>query len=478
MTDLTPSPDAFKLLMDGSKVFAQMERNGFAIDTNRLDGAIDQTEDEVRDIEKELQQSEIWTEWTKRFGRESNLASNPQLAAIVYDHLGFPCKEKTSKGQRSVSEKALQDVEHPFVQRLFDMRHLAKACNTFLKGLRREVVDGLVHSFLHLHTTVTYRPSSSDPNLFNLPKRNPAITRRVRRSMVSRFDRLFELDFKSAEVVTASVVTRDKKLLAYVTDKNKDMHRDCAEQLFKLDRKDVTKGIRNLAKQWFVFAQFYGDYYVNCAKNLWEAAVREKQKLPDGTGLTKHLKRRGIKEMGDCDPDREGPPRPGTFEAHVKQVQDHFWNVRFIGYRDWKKRFWEEYQTNGGFVTYSGFLVRLGTSGPLSKNECVNNPIQGPSFHLMLYTLIRLQRWLNRNKMKTLLINSVYDSAIGDAPEDELPAVLNEAQRIIREDLPKRFPWLTVPMSVEVSVSERSGNWAEMHEWLSDDKGNWSPAHD
>lgn len=475
MTRPTSSLEALKLFMEGSKVLAQIERNGVKIHVERLDKTISKTEKEIRRIAAELKKDPIFALWRREYGNNAKLSSNPQLADILYNKMGIQCKKETKKGNPSVDEESLQDVDHPFVRKLFEMRHLDKTVNTFLKGIRREAIDGVVHPFYHLHTVVTMRSSSSDPNWQNLPKRNPHLSKLVRRCIVAREGNyLWELDFKGIEVSIAAVVSGDKTLREYVSDKKKDMHRDMAAQIFMLEQDQVTKGIRNLAKQYFVFAQFYGDYYKQCAKNLWENTIRENQKLADGTPLIKYLKDRGFKEMGECDHTKDTVK--GTFESHLREVEDDFWNRRFKGYAEWKKKWWNDYQENGYFITPTGFLIKWGKAGLLTKNEANNNPIQGPAFHCNLWTLIRLSKWLDRNKMKTLLTGQIHDSEIGESPLEEIQEVFNEVTRITREDLPKHFKWISVPMEIEISVSNIGESWYDLKEWKKNENGIWAQA--
>lgn len=469
---MKPSLEAFKLLMDGSKVLAQIERNGVRIATKRLERTIASTEQKIREIEQELKSDPIFTMWRKEFGAGAKLSSNQQLGHILYKKLGIKCTHFTDKKAPSVSEKALQDVDHPFVKKLFEMKHLEKTVGTFLKGIQRETINGICHPFYNLHTTVTFRSSSDSVNWQNLPRRDPELSRLVRRCIIARKGNyLGELDFKGAEVCVASAVCGDKNLQNYVRDKTRDMHRDCAMELYCLEKDQVSKAIRNAAKQYWVFAQFYGDYYIHCAKNLWEVVDREGLKLQDGAPLRKHLRRQGLREMGDCNPEKD--TRPGTFEAHVKKMEGIFWNERFPEYRDWKRRWWNDYQENGAFVMPSGFLVSMGKEGPLTKNEATNSPVQGPSFHCLLWTLIRLGKWLTKNKMKSLLVGQIHDSILFEAPPDEIQDVLNEAYRIIRVDLPKHFKWLTVDMDIEAEIADIGGDWYSKKPWARNKGGVW-----
>lgn len=480
MVKLEPSLNAFNLLLEGSKVLSQIEHNGVRIDVEKLNKTIEDALVEISNIEEELKKDDVYKIWKSEYRDEFNLDSCPQLGHILYTKLKIPCKSWTSGGaskkpKPSVSEDSLQDVNHPFVKKLFKAKHLKKTVNTFLKGMQKEVIDGYIHPFYNLHTVVTYRSSSDSPNWQNLPRRDPAIAKLVRNCIIPRKGRHFwELDFKGAEVCVAACVTKCPALLEYVQNKKKDMHRDSAMDLYMLEEGQVHKAIRNAAKQWFVFAEFYGDYYIHCAKNLWEVVDREELKLTDGTPLRKHLNKIGIRELGECNPEKK--PIEDTFEYHVRYVEDIFWNKRFVGYKDWKLKWWNDYQTNGELRLPTEFVVRTGKSGPLTKNEAVNVPIQAGSFHCLLWTLIKLQKWINRNKMKTYLLGQIHDSIIGDSPPDEIQDVLNEAYRIIREDLPKHFKWLIIPMECEVEVAEIDKSWWDKKEWKRNGSGIWLAA--
>jgi hypothetical protein len=94
---------------------------------------------------------------------------------------------------------------------------------------------------------------------------------------------ILAVDFSAIEVRIACCYTEDEKLI-YDT-LHGDMHGDMAVELFKLDALDKKypgeKNLRQGSKNGFVFPQFYGDYYGNCALNLLEWAKRGS--LRDGT---------------------------------------------------------------------------------------------------------------------------------------------------------------------------------------------------
>ena len=213
------------------------------------------------------------------------------------------------------------------------------------------------------------------------------------------------------------------------------MHRDVAKEIFKLD--EVSKYQRYQAKNGFVFPQFYGSYYRECAKNIWEGMDEE---------TFFHLRKQGL------DTYRQ-------FENHVCDVEYRFWNERFKVYNQWKEDSWKEYQQKGYIDSLTGFRYR----GVFRKNEVLNYPIQGTAFHCLLWSLIELQHHLNEAKYITKIIGQIHDSIIFDVdPEEWKEGGLSVAIRdIMCTSVRKHWPWIIVPLDIEVEASEIDGNWYE-----------------
>lgn len=317
--------------------------------------------------------------------------------------------------------------------------------------------------------------NSDSPNIQFMPRRDAEMARLVRRCIVARENRyLWEIDFKGIEVACSACVNKDPVLIKYVTDPNTDMHRDTACQLFLIEKEQVEKMTsRDWAKNRFVFAEFYGSVYFQRAPHIWEEVSNTANKLPSGVSFLDHLASKGITKLGDCEPKAE--LKKGTFVHHVRSVEDDFWNKRFRVYNDWKKEFWAKYQEDGEFNTLTGFKFQFGKMGVMARNDALNYPIQSIAFHCLLWTLIRLQKWLNRKKMKTCLVAQIHDSMLGDSPAEELPLVLDEACRIVEEDLRRHWPWIIVPMRVDTEVCSQGSSWHDKQEWKK--VGNtWGPA--
>lgn len=446
--------EGYQLLHDGVIELARVEANGIRIDTARLRKTKQEIEARLRDLRRELEDDPVWKVWKRRYGAKANLTSREQLATVLHVDLDFEVHKETETGRPATDEDALMKIDSPFAAKIIRYLKLEKALGTFLKGIEREVVDGRIHPSFHLHTARTYRSSSSEPNFQNFPVRDKEISQIIRSHFIASDGHvLVENDFKGAEVVVSAAYHKDPNFISYITDPGKDMHRDMAAQLYLLDPSEVTKDIRYGAKNKFVFPQFYGDFYASCARSLWEWVRQGKLKTPKGDSLYDHLARKGIRELGDCDPEK--PPRPHTFERHVKEVEDDFWGRRFGGYGKWRKVWYRRYLDRGYFDLLTGFRVH----GIFPRNAVVNYPVQGSAFHCLLWCLIRINRLLRKYHMKSMIVGQIHDSMVGDVKIDELHQYLEIVEQVTTQDLRRSYRWLVVPLEIEYEICPMGGSW-------------------
>lgn len=450
--------DAYKLFHEGQLALSRVEHNGIRIDVDYLNQAITETEQKIVEGQEKLKQSDEWDVWRKRFGQKASLGSAQQLASVMFEILGHKPKSATRTGKYSTNEEAFMHLRAkvPFIRDYFANKKLEKAVGTYLKGILRETVDGILHPSFNLQLAKTFRSSSDNPNFQNMPIRNPVIGKIIRSCFRARKGRrIVELDFGGIEVTMAACYHFDPTMIDYLEDLSKDMHRDCAGVIFKLDQKDINKKIRNEAKNKFVFPQFYGSFYVDCAKALWNAMTTQDLVLDNGTTLKDHLASKGIKRRGLCDDKRS--PLPGSFEKHVKEVEDHFWNARFPIYTAWKKSWFNKYKAKGYFDNLTGFEWH----GVFRRNEVINYPVQSVAFHVLLWCLTKIQDECRKLGMRTMIMGQIHDSIIADVPDSEFEQYLTIAKRVMTVDARKRFPWINTTLKVEAEASPVNGTWYE-----------------
>ncbi len=449
---------AYKLLHDGCVALSQVEANGIHINVDYLERAIDNTGTRITELSNSLKKYKIYRVWRKTYGVKTNLGSREQLGKVLFDVMKYPCLSRTKTGRPTADKINLKSTDLKFVDDYLKIEKLKKARSTYLRNILRETVDGFLHPNFPLNLVRSYRGSSDHPNFTNIPIKDLEISELVRRAFIARENhQIVEIDFKGSEICGATCYHKDPRMIKYIENPKLDMHRDMAAEIYMLKKSQVTHWMRDAGKNRFVFAEFYGDWYKSCAPDLWKA-IKEFNLKIDGISLYKHLESNGITELGACDPDKE--PEDGTFEKHIQDIEYGFWNKRFKVYNQWKKDWWRAYQDNGYFEMLTGFVV----AGSLNRKQAINYPIQGTSFHLLLWSLIRIQKLLRKYKMRSLIVGQIHDSIVGDIYRRERKDYFDIVKQVIYEDLRKHWNWIIVPLRVEASVAPVGGSWYEKEE--------------
>lgn len=444
------TPEAVKLFHDGAIALSIVESAGFRVDTEYLNRTIEQTDQQIKQLESDLRKDETFQVWRRRFRDRTNLGSRDQLGKVVFDVLKYERKQDVSNND----EAAFDHIDLPFVRDYMHLEKIKRANGTFLKGIYREVVDGYLYPNYNLNIPTTFRSSADNPNSQNWPIRNKEISELIRRCFIARDGHvLVEIDFSGIEVRVAACYNHDPNLISYIKDPSKDMHRDMAAQVYKVPVEQVSKDARYCAKNKFVFPQFYGSFYVDCAKHLWSAIDSMKLQTVAGEDIKELLAGKGITALGECD--YKQPAIQGTFEHHVKRVEEHFWNKRFAVYKAWKQKWYDLYLKRGWFEMKTGFVC----SGIHKRNDVINYPVQGAAFHCLLWSLIRMVKWLTRHKMRSKIVGQIHDSIIADVHLDELDDFLAKASEVMTVDLPATWKWIIVPIEVEAEVAPEGGSW-------------------
>ena len=443
--------------MEGSAAFADIEESGMRIDVEYLDKAIAWANRKIREIEQELKEDEVFRVWRKVYGAKADLDSPQQLGRIIFGELDVPCYSRTEKtGRPKTDVAALENVDFPFVKRLVSLKKLKKALSTYLIGIRRETVDGFLHPFFNLHLVETFRSSSDSPNFQNVPVRDKRQAKLIRQAFIPRDGHVIvEVDYSALEFRIAAAFWEDLAMVKYASDPTLDIHRDMAAECYLLDTDEVSKDARFHTKNSFVFPQLYGSYWGNCANNLWQNIERSDIRTKNtDVRLYDHLKRQGINSLGSTK-----NPSSDSFMGHVKRVEERF-NGRFSYWSEQKDVWWDQYLKRGWFPLKTGFVC----PGVYSYNNLMNTPIQGPAFHIVLWSLIQIHRWLKQNKMRTVITGQIHDSLVLDTSLDELDVILCKVKEVMTVDVRRHWPWIIVPLDVEAEVGRR--NWYEKEKYV------------
>lgn len=432
-----------KLFMDGQVEFSRFQYNGIHIDEDyyytegeKLKNTI------IPRIENRLQNCEETTKFKRHIksNRSINLKSNKDLATLFYDVLKIGSADG-STGKRSVDKEFLEGLNIPFAKDLTKLRKYEKIVGTYFHQFLREIFMGKMNVLFNLNIPITYRGSATNPSFHNIPKRDEIAKRYCRRGIkASEGGLLGESDFSGIEVCAGVCYHKDPQMIKYIRDLKTDMHRDSAQDIWILPKEEITDKIRFFAKNDWVFAQFYGSWYKECAKSLWVDCVSEKTQ--SGETIKEHVWSKGIRCFGD-------------FEDHCQDVERTFWDVKFKVYKKWKDEIQEFYQKNGYIDTFFGFEF----TGYITRNEATNYPIQSTAFHILLWTLIELAKEMKERKFKTKKIGHIHDSLLSNIVKEEMQDYFMLVDEIGTKKIREVFPWIIVPLKIDHGISDIGKSW-------------------
>lgn len=451
--------DAYQLMHEGTIALAQVEENGIRIDVDYLERTQIEVKEKISKIRSELKSHSIYQQQLKRFGQKTNLTSRQQLSKVLMADLGLKLnlteksQEEEGDGQQryKMNNMALESLDLDYCRKFIDMEKLNKLSGTYIAQVKREVVDGWLRPVENLNLAKSFRSSISNPSFQNIPIRDPEVAKYIRSAFIPRGDdyMLLEIDYGAHEFKMGACFYKDPAMVAYASDPNKDIHRDCAAEIYRIPTKLVSKGSRYCAKNKFVFPQLYGDFYIACAQNCWEG-IDTQNLMAGDVPMKEHLKSQGITKLGLCDFKERA--LPNTFEWHLKNVEKTFYEW-FPVLKEGRDRLWKDYQNTGSVQLMTGFVIR----GVWKRNFILNVVIQGPSFHLLLWSVIQLIKRERKYKTKSKVIGQIHDSVIMDVHKSELQDVLADAKDIMTIQTKKKYPWVITPLDVEAEVAET--NW-------------------
>jgi DNA polymerase-1 len=393
-------------------VLLRMERNGVLLDGAKLEAQSHELGKEMLELEQKAYQAA---------GQPFNLNSPKQIQEILFDKQKLPVKKKTPSGQPSTDEDVLAELalEYPLPKLLLEYRGLAKLKSTYTDKLPRMVHPETrrVHTTYSQAVAVTGRLASNDPNLQNIPIRTPQ-GRRIREAFVApKGSKIISADYSQIELRIMAHLSADPGL-RHAFAHGHDVHSATAAEVFGVPLDKVSPDERRIAKVTN-FGLIYGMSAFGLAQNLGiERATAQAY-------IDSYFSRyQGVKRYMDETRDK------ARAEGYVETV---------FGRRLW--------------------LPEIKSSNPArrqgAERAAINAPMQGTAADLIKLAMIAVQAWLDREKLKTLLIMQVHDELVLEVPQGEL----EEAKEKVRE-LMQNVAQLDVPLIVDVGVGD---NWDQAH---------------
>lgn len=399
-------------------ILMDMERAGIAID-----------QEELTIFSKELgaRLEELDSEVDVLAGRPISIASNKQMASLLFEELELPAGRKTKTGY-SVDSEVLEGIrdQHAIVPLILEHRTLAKLKSTYVDALPTYVHpdDGRVHSSFNQTVAATGRLSSNNPNLQNIPIRTE-IGRRVRRSFVPDHRPDFKIH-DNAILLGADYSQMELRILAHMSgdpalvdafNAGEDIHRATAALVNGVELDDVTSEQRRIAKT-VNFGLLYG---------------------MQAFGLSRDT----------------GMPR-----AEAQEFINRYWE-RLPKVKEFFDGIIDSGKVNGYVETLAGrrrYLPDLNaTNGARRQGAArmaMNMPIQGTQADIIKIAMINLNKELREQELPATMVLQVHDELVLEIDESRI----DDVARTVKRTMEDAFR-LDVPVIAEV----RSGaNWEDM----------------
>lgn len=411
------------LFIPVSNVFTEMEYRGIRIDPARILEAEQKTNIELQQLRQTLLNWPSIKQFEKDSGIEFNPNSHVQLRSILYRYEGLPIIRTTEKsGNPSTAVDVLKEIAEQTNNRLIDLLIEYSAYSSLKSKMIKELnefrtADNRIHTNYWLTETVTGRSSSSRPALQNVIK-GAKDKAGIRKCFIADPDcYLVEADYNQHELRCMAEVAEDTAMMEALRG---DVHQATAAELKGVKPEDITEDDRRDVGKAFNFGTIYGLTIYGITKRLHCTEVEAQDYL--NKFFSKYSM---IKKWRD---------------NTIQFVKEYHYVESRTGQR---RRFpvWDEVNEQ---------LCR----------EAVNFPIQNLAGHILLYSLIGIEKYLIEHNTKSTLNLEIHDSVICNIHKAEMYLI-----PIIREIMLTYYRQF-IPFKSQLSVDIRIGNnWGEMESW-------------
>ena len=346
-------------------------------------------------------------------GREFNINSPKQLGEILFDELKLPEGKKTKTGYSTSADilEKLRDV-HPIVGKVLEYRTLAKLKSTYADGLAAFIgEDHRIHGTFNQTITATGRISSTEPNLQNIPIRME-LGREIRKVFVPKEGCvLVDADYSQIELRILAHMSGDQRLIDAYRDAE-DIHRLTASQVFHVPLEEVTPQLRRNAK-----AVNFGIVYGISAFGLSE-----------DLSISRKEANEYIHKYFETYPDVKR-----FLDRLVAEGKEKGYVTTIFG----RRRPIPELKS-------ANFMQRA-----FGERVAMNSPIQGTAADIMKIAMIRVDRALREEGLKSRIILQVHDELLIEAPAAEA----EKAAEILRREMSGAAEF-SVPLEVDVNTGD------------------------
>jgi DNA polymerase I len=384
-------------------VLARMERDGIKVDPAVLGTIAMEFSEQLLHLEEEI---------FRQAGEAFNINSTRQLGVVLFEKLKLPLGRKTKTGY-STDFKVLEQLclYHDLPAAVIAHRNLSKLKSTYVDKLSTliDARSGRVHTSFNQTVAATGRLSSSEPNLQNIPIRTPE-GQRIRGAFIPEPDHLFlAADYSQIDLRVLAHYSRDEALTTAFRA-GKDIHRQTAAEIFRVNPMLITPEMRRVAKT-INFGIVYGMSAFGLASQL-------------------NISRKEAK----------------TFIERYFEL--------FAGVRRYMEEIVRQAREDGYVTTLfhrrrplPDIMSPNRISREFAERTAINTPIQGTAADIIKLAMLRVDEQLRRQGLRARLLLQIHDELILEVPAAEV-APATALVRVAMEEACE----LTVPLTVNVGV--------------------------
>lgn len=390
-----------------SLVLAQMERQGIAVDSEKLVAFGEGISHTLKELELDIYDLA---------GVTFNINSPKQLGGVLFEKLGLPTAKKTKTGY-STDAETLEDLRpaHPIIDKILDYRQLNKLISTYVNGLLAQAKEGRIHTTFQQTVTATGRLSSTEPNLQNIP---------IRLEQGRQLRKVFHPTEPGWVLLSADYSQIELRILAHYSQDpllcesfalGQDVHTRTASEVFGISLEEVTPAMRRSAKA-VNFGLVYGLTEFGLSRDLGiprkEAKFYVEQYFKRYSGVKSYL---------------EGVVTQAKQDGQVRTLLNRLRRIPEL--------------------LHSNRVQRQ-----FGERIAMNTPVQGTAADIMKLAMLKVAAAIKPYRAAMLL--QVHDELLLQvAPED-----LEKVASLLKEEMENAYT-LSVPMTVECKVGP---NWYDM----------------
>lgn len=498
------------------EVVFDMEAQGVDIDTNLahqlkeryttyMDNALNEFNTQVAQLDEQGVFNDLRVKHPDKYNKISefgevkiNIGSNQQLVILFYDVL----KLDPPKGQRSVGEEQLKQLNHPLVSSILEYRGMSKLLSTYIDAIPEHISTGTgkLHANFNQYGAKTGRFSSSNPNLQNIPSQTKKLSdgtvidagHDIRQMFIAgEGNVIIGGDFSQQEPRCLAHMSQDEHMIQAYLD-GKDLYATIASKIYKMPydeckefRADGTvnpegkkrrssvkpvllgimygRGVASIAEQMKLTKeqaqQVIDDFFAEFPKVKEFVDFAQENAREYGFVETAWGRKRRLPNM-QLDPIEitvENPNLVDTFNpldfngtANIEASDEVYFKYLKLMNRAFGREAKEKIKQMAKDEGYK--LVDNGGYIADAQRQCVNSIIQGSAADITKIAMIQIHDSTRLQELGYKLIACIHDEVLGVCPKENAKEVRDTLEHIMVHVVDGKFE---IPMKTDIECTYR-----------------------